>query len=725
MPPKVSRKRQRTEPPKASSASPAAPNRTGGNKLTPRKRTLFDDLDSAGTPSGSTAQIFNDDSSGDDDSELTSLSDIDFEDEALPSKRQRTAGAESEEEDDDDDDEDIEFEDVPVHPGPVPVPSGDLELTLRRDNRISLTAAFGKKGPSKIERKIRIATHCVHVLLLLWHNAIRNSWICDEEVQAIMISHVPPRLWDEVDRWRRNSGLQKKAPESRSSGKGASSSGARPAEWGPNAKKLEEGIPDTSHGDPLFRLMQSLVGWWKQRFRITAPGIRKWGYMPLERLDRLTKAYRADPRDAVKFGERIENLDELRRCAQRCEGSRDVGAQLFTALLRGLGMEARMVANLQPLGFGWTKLEEADTERGTGTSSFGLVADGPSAVTASATSTSGGPSSSSLSSRNAMPKKGRSARHKSAADSDTDDSLIETSAIARENAVKTYDKDLDFAHYWTEVQSPVTGKYIPVETLVKKLVGTNRELIESLEPRGSKAEKKRQVMAYVVAFSQDGTAKDVTIRYLKRQMLPGKTKGVRMPAKKIPVHNKHGKVKRYDEYDWFRRAMVGYERGGPQHPLTEADQAEDMTDLKPTKMEKKEVKEGEETLQFYKTSQEYVLARHLKREEALQADALPVKMFKSKSKGQVNEEPVYLRSDVVQVKSAETWHKQGRAPLVGEVPLKRVPYRAATINRQRELAEAEAATGQKVLQGLYSLEQTDWIIPPPIKDGIIPKNEYG
>jgi xeroderma pigmentosum group C-complementing protein len=233
-------------------------------------------------------------------------------------------------------------------------------------------------------------------------------------------------------------------------------------------------------------------------------------------------------------------------------------------------------------------------------------------------------------------------------------------------------------------------------------------------------------MAYVVGYSRDGTAKDVTVRYLKRQMLPGHTKGMRMPVEKVPVYNRHGKVKRYDQFDWFRSVMRGYIRGDRFHPITEIDEDEDATDLKPAKLEKKEVKEGEETLQYYKQSKEFVLARHLKREEALLPTARPVKTFKNKSKGaHPQEEPVYSRKDVVQVKSAETWHKQGRAPIPGEVPLKRVPYRAATTNRRREIAEAEAATGEKVLQGLYSFDQTDWIIPPPIENGVIPKNEYG
>lgn len=734
MPAHVTRKRLRDGSPKPTGAeSPqAAEAQASRSKSTPKRpaRSLFDDLDAIGTPDASKSGIPHVDTSSDEGSELTDLSDVDFED-VPDSKRQKTEG--DPDDNDDDDDEDIEFEDVAMPAQKAPERSGDLELTLRRDNRISLTAAFGKKGPSKVERKIRVATHCLHVMFLLWHNAIRNAWLCDEEVQAIMISHVPPRLWDEIDRWRRNSGLEKANPQTRSKTKTQKGKGKESRDRGPAARRLEEAAVDLSHGDPIFRLMQSLVGWWKQRFKVTTRGIRKWGYMPLERLDRLTKAYERDGGNA-SFGERIPDLDTFRLCAQKCEGSRDVGAQLFTALLRGLGMDARMVASLQPLGFGWNKLEDADpeSERGLGESSmpngvpsiYGKPEESPAKA-----STSKGPNKASTKTATKGKRKVGSISDEVGASefSDSDaGSDIEVSEIAKQNmAPLGYDRDLEYPHYWTEVRSPVTNKYVPVDAIVKKLVGTNRELIESLEPRGGKAEKKRQVIAYVVGFSQDGTAKDVTVRYLRRQMLPGKTKGVRMPVKKVPVHNRHGKVKRHDEFDWFKLVMAGYIRGGEERPVTEADQLEDATDLMPAKLEKKQVKEGEETLQYYKNSQEYVLARHLKREEALLPDAKPVKVFKTKSKGQTNEEPVYLRSDVVQVKSAETWHKQGRAPIAGEVPLKEVPYRAATINRQRELAEAEKATGQKALQGLYSMEQTDWIIPPPIQDGVIPKNEYG
>ncbi|KJZ80009.1 hypothetical protein HIM_00723 [Hirsutella minnesotensis 3608] len=754
MPPLVPRKRLRD------STSPA-PRKKRGERQTPasgkRKATLYDDLDAAATPlsskqSASIAAGFDQD---DNESSLTSLSDGDFED-VPPAKRPR---AQESDDDDDDDDDDVEFEDVvaPVmSPTDAPVVSGDLELTLRKDTRISLINMFGdKKGPSKRERMVRNSTHCVHVLFLLWHNAVRNSWLCDAELQAIMVSHIPPKIWDEVDRWRRSSGLEDAPAPSKSQTKSKGKPGSRSSrrsqkmdkaqesedagrDWGAAAKRLEHGAVDLSHGDPLFRLMQSLVAWWKQRFRITAPGLRKSGYMALERLDRLTKAYDAGVQDASKFGDRIADLETLRCCAQACQGSRDVGAQLFTALLRCLGLEARMVANLPCLGFGWNKLEDAEAEKEDDKSINAAKKEEPAQGATKKTSKSKGakangsePPKSSRKTRSTGQAKRRS---ENVDDlrleySDTDDeSVVEVQITPKRTAQKVvkYDTDLEFPHYWTEVLSPVTKRYLPVDAIVKGTIATNRGLVEAFEPRGAKADKARQIMAYIVGYSQDGTAKDVTVRYLKRQVLPGRTKGARMPLEKVPIYNRHGRVKRHEHFDWFKSAMSGYRRGGKKCPLTEVDHDEDATDLKPAKPEKKEVKEGEETLQYYKQSKEFALERHLKREEALKPGAAPVKVFNNKVKGgKVEEEDVYLRTDVVNVKSAETWHKQGRAPIPGEQPLKRVPYRAATLNRRREILEAEAATGEKVLQGLYSFDQTDWIIPPPIENGVIPKNSYG
>ena len=54
-----------------------------------------------------------------------------------------------------------------------------------------------------------------------------------------------------------------------------------------------------------------------------------------------------------------------------------------------------------------------------------------------------------------------------------------------------------------------------------------------------------------------------------------------------------------------------------------------------------------------------------------------------------------------------------------------VPVRAVTLMRRREVEEAERDTGEKVKQGMYAIDQTEFIIPPPIQNGTIPKNSYG
>ncbi|KAA8571193.1 hypothetical protein EYC84_000529 [Monilinia fructicola] len=703
-------------------------------KVTPRKATLFDDLDAGAKSPGDTKSILQkiqatDDNDDDDESSLSSLSDDEFEDVPNINRRQKDDATDDEDEDEDDDeDEDIEFEDVDTNIADKPsanIPTGDLELTLTKETRISLTNPLGtKKGPSKIERGIRIATHQVHVQMLMWHNAIRNSWLCDKELQSILVGQLPETILREVERWRKDSGLQTKAEDTPwSKGKGKEK---------PTKGKKVEARSQRDWGKPAER---------QEKFRIVAPGLRKVGYMSLDRLDQESKSFQKDEHDVERHGERIVNIHEFRRCAKTLEGSRDVGAQLFTALLRGIGIESRMIASLQPVGFGWNKNEDAaekkekkrkevtpeddtsdaessEEEKPVQKPTPKSVKKGDGKVKAAQATKKPARSSNKPARRSARgnglkeaPIDLSESEELSVADSqeEDDDSVVDiTPAKTRVQPSKPYDKDLLFPHYWTEL-----SQLIP-------------NFFKKFETRGAKADKAKQVTAYIVGHSSDGTAKDVTIRYLKGHMLPGRTKGNRIPVEKVPIYNSRGKIKRYEYFDWFKTVMSGYVRGVRKCPRTEIDDHEEATDLKAIQPKKKEVKEGEETLQSYKSSTEFVLERHLRREEAILDTAKHVKMFTVKAKGDnPTEEKVYLRRDVVSCKSLETWHKEGRAPLPGAIPRKRVPYRAATTNRKRELAEAEMETGEKMLQGLYSRDQTDWIIPPPIENGVIPKNNYG
>lgn len=668
----------------------------------------------------------------------------------------------------DDEEENLEFEDIETPASPKlsnTLSFGDLELTLIKDNRISVTNPLGtKKAPSKIERQIRVSTHKCHVQTLMWHNAIRNSWLCDEKLQNILLELLPTSVVQQVEKWKQDSGLtsenlpkfdlNRKAGRSRVKKNGLQNQ----RNWGQPALRVDDSRVNMSAGDPLLRLLKILVKFWQQKFRINAPGLRKIGYMSLQRLDEELKNFNNSENDPTTNGECFRDLKDFRAHAIGMEGSRDFGAQLFTALLRAIGLKTRMVASLQPIGFGWSQNEEAldknsciidqhGKDRTETDSSLGRkenlevdVVNDNYSKTNNKMKKKSGDEKSSQNSKKTLTKRSiqkpsislsRSYRANSSdselsAPPSENETVPDINLAGRLNTPSPlHDDDLKHPHYWSEILSPVTKTYIPVDAMVNQIIASNRDLIEKFEPRTTKNEKMKQVIAYVVGHSSDGTAKDLTTRYLKGKLWPGKTKGYRYPPEKIAIRDHNGKFKHHIHRDWFKTLMSLYERGSKEYPRDEIDDLEDINDLKPIKREKKETDAGKETLQYYKTSPDFVLERHLKREEALIPNAQHVKMFTTGKGDGSSLEKVFLRKDVVVCKSAETWHKEGRAPLPGEEPLKRVPYRAATTNRRRELAEAEYSSGEKLLQGLFSRAQTEWIIPPPIKNGIIPKNSFG
>lgn len=603
----------------------------------------------------------------------------------------RVSDDEESDEDDDDSEEEVDWEDaIDVNPPSATLPTlarpegGDLELILDQEETHTSDLLDGKKGPSKIERHIRIQTHRMHVQFLMFHNALRNSWTCDSKVQEILLQKLPDSIKKEVKRWKIASGLElpEKKPEPPKKKKGKQA--RKKQDWGEDSQRLEPGQPDMSTGDPILALLKVLVAYWRKQFKVTAPGLRKHGYRQGVSLKKLLDDFHKEDHDPERHGERIENLQGFRAAAEAMHGSRDVGAQLFTALVRALGIEARLVASLQPLGFGWTKAETYT------------------------------PSKSEQEEEKTEPK-----AEGSSSDSDSDAQSDRPKKKSKSSG--RYDKDLPFPIYWTEVASPVTHEIISVDPIVlSNPLAPTADLQASFEPRGTKAERAKQVICYVVAHSADGSAKDVTTRYLRRRTWPGKTKGFRMPVNKIPIPGKKGQN---FEIDWFRVLMYGYQR--PPSQRTKVDEIEDKKDLQRKQPEKKKTAQPTDTLQSLRSSTEFVLERFLRREEALKPGAEPVRTFVSGKGARAKEEPVFRRADVLKCMSAESWHKEGRQVQPGAAALKRVPIRAVTLMRKREVDEIQRETGEKPMQGLYSRNQTEWIIPPPIVDGIIPKNNYG
>ena len=618
------------------------------------------------------------------DSSLSDVSTSDFEDALSPRNAKRPKLAHHDEEDDE-----VDWEDAihPIASADTGESTGLLELTLHKSAHISSITNSRKKGPSKLERQIRISTHQMHVQFLLFHNLTRNGWACDTETQRILVGQVPPNVSKEITKWKVAAGLAldalleepKSTTHKTKEGKRAEQSKRNQRDWGRPAEKQERGAPNMSRGDPTLRLLKVLAAYWKKRFTVTASGLRKQGYKAPAVLEEEIASYRNNQYDPEQHGEQIGSIVKFRKLAKGCEGSRDVGAQLFTALVRGLGIETRLIASLQPIGFGWSVNEEATEKRKNVSKASNMYntrevsapnEDSDPVINPAATKHSKkaskniGGDEGRRGARNAPISLSEDSIEDSGEDilSDDDDSasLVDvTPSTSRTRPNMNYDKDIMFPTYWTEVVSPITNEVIPVDPMIcTPAMATNPEHLAQFESRGAKADKAKQVFGYVVAYSTDGTAKDVTTRYLKRHMWPGRTKGVRIPAEKVPVYNKKGKITHFEEYDWFKTVMIGYSRTADMRTIV--DDTEEAKELKSVKPEKKEPRESEGTLQGIRTSAEFVLERHLRREEALRPGSKPVKTFTTGKGDKTNEEPVYLRKDVEVCRTGESWHKEGR-----------------------------------------------------------------
>lgn len=100
-------------------------------------------------------------------------------------------------------------------------------------------------------------------------------------------------------------------------------------------------------------------------------------------------------------------------------------------------------------------------------------------------------------------------------------------------------------------------------------------------------------------------------------------------------------------------------------------------------------------------------------------------MFTVGKGDKLKEERVFNRSDILLCKSVEYYHRNGRQIKMGELPLKIVKPRSVTLSRKRENELIAFETNKLATQPLYAEFQTELYIPPPVVNGIVPKNGYG
>ena len=541
---------------------------------------------------------------------------------------------------DESDDSDMEWEDALADGDDTDDPDegveaapqiGDISITMgvKKTEDTGTRRKVRRRAITSVEKKRRVDIHKMHILCLLYHVHRRNAWCNDRTVQSTLRKIVPSKT------------LSNLVPNPDLSQYSAS-------------KHFIDG-------------MNELKVLWSKRFRITAQGMYKPRWAEAEAVIRPFSDFDDldDPMDK----------DEFRTAAHTLQGSQDVGTQLFCALLRGIGIEVRLVCSLQPLPF--SSAAERATPQKPSAQKNTIVID-PYNKPAEPSPTkpkSQGPRNKKLS----RLERVMGERH----------AVLNKTGVTPKKQ-KAY--HTPYPVYWVEVLNPSYQKWVPIDTHSTFTVNSP----EKLEPPLSFSQNS---LSYAIAFDEDYTAKDVTRRYAKAYN--AKTRKYRVES--TPDGNR-----------WWRRTMSFFER----RTTLDRDQMEDAT------LARKEAAEGiPKNVQDFRGHPVYVLERHLKHNEVIH----PLNVVGKVNCGSAMNpkmEPIYRRTNVHLVRTADKWYRMGRDVKVGEQPLKRAKPkkgRRPSIGADMDVDEEADEVGA----GLFAEFQTELYVPPPVVRGRVPRNAYG
>ncbi|OTB09543.1 hypothetical protein M426DRAFT_316093 [Hypoxylon sp. CI-4A] len=550
--------------------------------------------------------------------------DVQFEDVPLPAATIQTVYRDSDEEDDD-------FSFPPSISEPTEDTNKDLELDLSARATSSPRKNVDRRKPiSKDEKDRRIEIHKTHLLCLLAHAARRNRWCNDDAVQGTLRTLLTKKMINYLN------------------------PGTHLTQFG-RANSLKEGL-------------QEVGTKYKTKYQITERGLRRalWAEKEAD-----LQNYKL-PDDAESPMEK----PDFREAAKSLSGSRDVGAQLYCALLRSAGVEARLVCSLQPLAFasGGPPLGKPPKAKGR-LSLEEQLARMPKYISSSDTPAEGSsPILRRLGHPNATAYKVPT---------------MPTAPSTREAppAPKKI-RESPYPVYWVEILDEAHQKWQPADPLVTNSFWKPQKL----EPP---ANDRENCMTYVVAFDADGTVKDVTRRYAKAYN--AKTRKMRIESAEAIGER------------WWRKALRAFSRGF----ATDLDQIEnnELTAL--------EMREPlPRNIADFKNHPIYVLERHLRRNEVLIPGASASGTVGAGSTGPL--EKIYRRKDVQIARSKEKWYRMGREVLLDETPVKFLPKRAKQKDDDLDEVDPDEPNGTPI----YTFNQTVLFKHPPVVNGRIPKNRY-
>ena len=491
-----------------------------------------------------------------------------------------------------------------------------LQLDLNKKLGPDATSSVHRRKPATaVERRIRLDVHKWHVLCLLAHLQRRSHWCDDEQIQSILKPLIPRKLV--------------------------------------KLFHLDASQPQYQRTHSFNVAIDEVSKIWRSEWKITEQGMRR-------------AYWKEDPDDLKNVDDYPDPIDYDDFCdaARKRSGSRDLGAQLFCALLRSVAVETRLVCSLQPLPFSG-------------------VARGTTPVK---------PRAKYIMASNLGRQRQLNQNGESPTLSDPRWRLYgagpeQSSPVAAVRKPSKRIIDSPYPVFWVEVFDESLQKWIPIDPLVRSTINKPKT---GFEPP---ANDSLNSMSYVIVFEDDASAKDVTRRYT--QFYNGKTRRNRVES------TKGGDL-------WWKKTMSFFEKPFPED-RDEIENAELMA--------REESEQMPKNVQDFKNHPHYALERHLRRNEVIHPKREIGKVTVGLSKdGRL--EPVFRRRDVLVVKTADQWYRLGRDVKVGEQPLKRM------IPTKRRITPVDEEDGQEEGALLYAEFQTELYMPPNVVNGKIPRNAY-
>ncbi|KAF3006578.1 hypothetical protein E8E13_006777 [Curvularia kusanoi] len=503
---------------------------------------------------------------------------------------------------------------------------GDISVTIggNKSDEITTKKKVRRRAITAVDRKRRLEIHKMHVMCLLYHVHRRNVWCNDARVQSALRKLVDPKTLTNLV---------------------------------PNPD-----LTQYSASKRFVEALNDLKTMWSKRFKATAQS--------------MSKAKWAEPGAEVRpFSEFDEfddpmDKDDFRTAARTLRGSCDVGEQLFCALLRGIGIETRLVCSLQDLPFASAAQPSTPQKLSQPTKSITLDPYNKS------------PAKSSAPIRNkklSRLERVMGERH-----------IILNKAGTAPKKPKPF--HAPYPVYWVEAFNPAHQKWVPIDPLSTFTINAP----EKLEPPLSHAQNS---LTYAIAFEEDYSAHDVTRRYAKAY----NAKTLKFRVESTPRGP-----------SWWTRTLKFFSRPNP----LPRDATEEAT------LARKVAAEGiPKNVQDFKNHPVYVLARHLRHNEVIH----PLEVVGKVNVGSAMNprmEPIYRRKNVHIVRSADKWYRMGRDVLPGEQPLKHAKPKKGRLPSIGP-DERPEEQGEEVGAALYAEFQTEIYIPPPVVRGRVPRNAYG